>query len=615
MSTDPIQRASQYRLAGHHREAAALCQQRLQQSPDSAPAWHLLGLIHCDMGKYFEATQVLEKAIALDATQAPYFKALADTRSAMGDTDRAILAYRQALSLQNDYFEVHSNLGGLLLDTGHWEEAIDHYRQAVQLRPDIAELHDNLGNALRIGGYCESAISCHEQALRLKPALATAQTNIGSALVKLGRQSEAVRALESALELAPEMPETHFNLAVILSSQGRLDQALTHYRAAGRLRPDYLEAVAAEASLLAELGETDSARKRLEPYADRRTRNSSIALAFSTLAKDADQQHQSIDDLEHLFEHGLSNVEDLRRVHFRLADLYDQTHHYAQAFIHYRQGNELKPRHFDREDYGRYIDMIISTFSRQGLARLPRASNDSQLPVFIVGMPRSGKSLIEQILASHPQVTGAGELGDIREMPRRLEIDTGQPFPAYLGEFGVDQLDELASAYLSRRQAEALPGTRRVTDTMPFNIEQLGFIAMLFPHAHIGHCCRDPRDMLLECYFKDFGGGHTYANDLADLGYRYRQYHRLRGHWKDTLALPQLEIQYEDLVRDPATVSRQLVEYLGLEWQARCLKFYESFNTRLTGKASFKEPINQRSVGRWKNYQRQLTPLIEALQQ
>jgi hypothetical protein len=230
-------------------------------------------------------------------------------------------------------------------------------------------------------------------------------------------------------------------------------------------------------------------------------------------------------------------------------------------------------------------------------------------------MPRSGKTLIEQILAAHPRVTGAGELPDIRDMSSALERQTGAPFPLNVGQLTVDQLGELANDDLSRRIAEAFPHTLRVIDTMPFNIEQLGFIAMLFPRAHIVHCRRDPRDMLLECYFKDFGAGHSYASELADLAYRYRRYDRLCQHWKNALAMPQLEVHYEELVRDPEPVIRRLSEFLGLQWAPECLNFHRSSAVRLIGGQRLREPINDRAVGRWKDYQRHLQPLLEALQQ
>jgi tetratricopeptide (TPR) repeat protein len=615
LNTATLERAAKLRQSRQHGQAETLCRQVLQASPNCAAAWHLLGLISSDTGNFSAAVAMLDKATTLDAAQPAYYKALADAYAATGDNDEAIHSYRQALGLKPDYFEVHSNLGGALLDAGRWDEAVHHYRQAVQLRPDIAELHDNLGNALRIAGYCETAISCHEQALRLKPALVTARSNMGSALSKLGRQREAIEAFESALQLAPDMPEVHVNLAALLASQGRLDEALTHYRTLSRLHPEYLGAVAGEADVLMEMGELDSARRRLEPYAAMRGRHAGITLAFSALARETAQQRDSIDDLDRLLEQGISSAEELRRVHFRLAGLHDQTGSYDRAFEHYRRGNQLKPHHFDRAEHRRHIEQIMSTFNERSMPGLPRAGNDSELPVFFVGMPRSGKTLIEQILAAHPQVTGAGELPDIRDINSVLERQTGAPFPLSLGQITVEQLDELANGYLSRRTAEAFPRTLRVIDTMPFNIEQLGLIAMLFPHAHIVHCRRDPRDMLLECYFKDFGAGHSYANDLADLAFRYHQYDRLCQHWKNTLATAQLEVHYEELVLDPETVSQRLTEFLGLQWEPGCLDFHRSKATRLIGGRRWREPINDRAVGRWKNYQRHLQPLLQALQQ
>ncbi len=615
LQSEALELAAGHRMAGRYQEAEGLCRQILQRSPDCAPAWHLLGLIRSDSGDASEAIQSLTQAVALDATQAAYFKALADVYAAMGDSTRAIQSYRDALRLKHDYFEVHSNLAGALLDTALYAESIDHYQEAIRLRPDIAELHDNLGNALRVAGYAESAIACHQEALRLKPALLAARINIGSALIKLGRLREAVESLESALKLAPNIAEIHFNLAVALSGVGRADSALKHYETAARLRPDNLDAVAGEVSVLTELGDHEAASRRIEPYAAMRERNSNIALAFASLARDADQRRASVASLERLIECGLCHADERRRIHFRLAELLDQLECYDLAFEHYQQGNELKPHHFDRREYHGYVERIISAFAERNLSALAHAKNDSELPVFIVGLPRSGKTLIEQILAAHPQVMGAGELPDISDMIRTLERQTGKLYPLHMDGLTAEQLSSMADEYLSGRRAEVLPGTLRVMDTMPFNVEHLGFISLLFPRARIIHCQRDPRDTCLECYFKDFGAGHSYANNLEDLGHRYLEYRRLSKHWIDVLGLSQLEVRYEELVQTPEVVSRRLVDFLGLEWQPQCLAFHAPGVARLTGKAHFREPINDRAVGRWKNYRQHLQPLFESLQQ
>jgi len=601
--------AMEHQQAGRNDMAQALCQQLLQQAPGYAPAWHLLGLIASDSNHLSDAEKLFNEAIALDPQNPAYYKALADTFGAQGEGRHAVQAYRQALDLNNDYFEVHANLGNILLDVGRVDEALHHYQEAVRLRPDIAALHDNLGNALRISGDPESALVCHEEALRLNPNLLYAYINMGSALNELGRPEEAVNLFKQALQSAPNLPEAHYNLGNSLSDQNNLQSALTHYREAARLRPGFLEAVFGEFSVLMQQGDQGEARKCIEPYADLRDQHSSIAFAFSRLVQNDEQRRTSINDIKSALKRGAPSAEEFRKLHFRMGDLCDAVQLYDEAFEHYQKGNQLKPHPFHRDQYRWFVDQIISSFYPDGLQLLPRATNDSELPVFIVGMPRVGKTLIEQILASHPRVTGAGELPDIGQIASKIGQQTGKQFPSAIERVSADQLTIQADKYLAKRQQELFPDTIRTTDTMPGNIHYLGLINRLFPHARIIHCLRDPADTCLECYFKDFGARHPYANNLVDLGFRYSHYRRLANHWKE-IGLPMLEVHYEELVQNPEETSRRLIDYLGLEWDPQCLQFHISGSSRTKDNQEFLEPINSSAVGRWRHYEQQLQPLL-----
>jgi len=608
-----LQRAMEQQQAGRNDVAKGLCHQLLQQTPDYAPAFHLLGFINGETGNFPEAIKFFKEAIALDPTQATYYKALADTYDSQGNGRQAVLTYQQALDLKNDYFEVHANLANTLLSVGRVNDALDHYKEAIRLRPDIAVLHDNLGNALRISGYPELALSCHKQALRLNPNLAYPYINMGCALNELGRLEEATKSLKHALKLVPHLPEVHYNLANALADQGKLERALVHYQEATRLRPGFIEAIFGEFSVLMKQGNLDGARKHIEPYADMRNQHSSVALAFSRLAQNDDQRRASIVDMERVLDRRAPSVEDLRKLHFRLGDLCDAVQSYDEAFEHYQKANQLKPHRFHRDNYRLYVDQIISSFNPDSLHALPKATNSSDLPVFIVGMPRVGKTLIEQILASHPRVTGAGELPDIGRIVSIIEQQTEKQFPLAVDGISANQLTVLANEYLAKRQQALFPGTIRVTNTMPGNIHYLGLINRLFPQARIIHCLRNPVDTCLECYFKDFGSRHPYTYDLVDLGYRYQHYRRLAKYWKDIVGLSLLEVHYEELVLNPEDTGRRLIDYLDLEWDPQCLEFNVSSNPRTTVTQEIQGPINSCSIGRWKHYEQHLQPLFDTL--
>ena len=236
-------------------------------------------------------------------------------------------------------------------------------------------------------------------------------------------------------------------------------------------------------------------------------------------------------------------------------------------------------------------------------------------PVFIVGMPRSGTSLTEQILASHPEVFGAGELNDINESIAKLPamIRNNNTYPGCIKDLNQEIADKLAQEYLTRLDSFSTE-KKRITDKMPHNFVNLGLISLLFPEARIIHCLRDPRDTCLSLYFQDFGWIHPYATRLENLGNYYVQYKRLMKHWTSVLDTPILTIQYEDIISDQEHISRELVNFCGLDWHDDCLQFYAS--TRTVATASYdqvRQPIYKKSIGRWKNYEKHLDPLTMAL--
>ena len=246
---------------------------------------------------------------------------------------------------------------------------------------------------------------------------------------------------------------------------------------------------------------------------------------------------------------------------------------------------------------------------------MPLLDTPGMVPVFIVGMPRSGTTLAEQILASHPQVFGAGELPDIDDISRQLErvVPGNLKYPDCMELAAADTLRAARDGYL-RKLADLSSGAHRVTDKMPHNFEHLGLIAALFPNARIVHCIRNPLDTCLSIYFNDFNAGHGYATDLGMLGEHYNEYHRMMMHWKNVLPIKIFDLVYEDIIRDQEQISRQLLAYCGLDWDPACLEFYK--NKRTVSTFSYdqvRKPIYTGSVERWRRYEKFLEPLIKAL--
>ena len=260
--------------------------------------------------------------------------------------------------------------------------------------------------------------------------------------------------------------------------------------------------------------------------------------------------------------------------------------------------------------------MRLAYFTPRKLHALPRATHGSRRPVFIIGMPRSGTTLVEQILSSHPEVYGGGDisvLGDVVRSFVRSNPEGTQDYPTCLDAMSLRTCNALAASYLSRLSSIDA-SARYVTDKMLPNFLYLGAIASLFPDAHVIHCTRDPLDTSVSCYMTDFLFGHEFAQDLGHLADYYRQYERVISHWRDTVKFPMIEVSYERIVSNLGGEVRRLLEHLDLSWDERCVNFHR--NPRHVPTASVeqvRQPLYSRSVGRWRKYEKHLGVLIEVL--
>jgi hypothetical protein len=307
-------------------------------------------------------------------------------------------------------------------------------------------------------------------------------------------------------------------------------------------------------------------------------------------------------------------------LHFALGKMYADIGASESAFHNYRAGNGYRKsfmaNRFDPDSFEKQIALFVDTFDGAFFARLKKLGNETRLPVFIVGMPRSGTSLVEQILSSHPGVFGAGELPLINEMAWTfLRQHAGIPFERIFDALDENRINEPADRYV--QILEKLSGdARRVTDKLPGNFLNLWFIALLFPNASIIHCRRDPLDTCLSCYFTHFKQSLPYTDDLTTLGRYYRQYHRLMNHWHAVLPLPIFDVQYEALVENQEAVTERMLAFCDLEWDDRCLAYYNNARPVTTASCmQVRKKIYTGAVGRWRKYERFLGPLIESLGQ
>jgi tetratricopeptide (TPR) repeat protein len=527
----------------------------------------------------------------------------------------------QAIRVKPDYAEAHADLGRLAFAEKRYPDAIASFERVCQLKPDDAEMWMHLAEAYWAEKKYPDGSRAAERAAVLSPKRPAPYNFLARAyLVPPADGKEILDGLEKsemysrkAIELCPEFADAHLHLADSLRSQGKFQEALDSYRRVLVLVPGHPGALGGAASMLEVLGRFDEASEVLAPAVESGIRTIAVALPYAALSRHTGETESAVALLEGLLADSSGERPLRMEGHFMLGKLYDSEKKYEQAFRHYRAANELKPKTFDQWESDLSFDAIITTYDRSRHQRRSRATNRSRLPVFIVGMPRSGTTLTEQILASHPLVHGAGELVHIGKINGHLPELTGVPWPDCMDRLNRKMLDEIAQRHLDELGRMAA-GKARVTDKMPHNFRWLGLIDLLFPEARIIHCQRDPMDNCLSIYCLSFGTSHAYANNLEHLGAYYRQYERLMAHWRRVVRVPILDMAYEDTVADLEQSARKLIEFCGLEWDEQCLRFHElgrAINTHSYDQV--RQPIYKKSVARWKRYENFLEPLKRSL--
>lgn len=465
-------------------------------------------------------------------------------------------------------------------------------------------------------GRLDQAIAHYRQVLTQDPSHAEANYGLGLAFYDLTRYPEAHARFKMATDRNASFPEAFYGLALVEKALGNYDQAFSHLYHAQRLRPDYIDAIAAEAALLEIVGRKQEAFDLLAKYVDRGLVNTNLAVSFASVARHVGQEERALTVLRRAL-----NVPDLahshrRELHFELGRRLNALQRYDEAFAHFREANRLRGAIYDHARHTQLVDEMIRVFNKKGFPEYARATNSSELPVFIVGMPRSGTSLVESILASHPAVFGAGELDFIGLFSRLAPpgLAAKRNLLEVMRDIDVPSINRIADEYLAMLKRLGGEAVVRVTDKLPYNFFRLGLLTLFFPGARVIHCRRDPRDTCLSIYFQNFTGQHDYAYDLRNIGLYYREYLRLMDHWRDVGTLPMLEVQYETLVQSPETQLPRIVEFCGLPWDDACSRFYAT--DRITKTSSYdqvRRPLYASAVGRWRNYESHLGPLIEAL--
>lgn len=478
----------------------------------------------------------------------------------------------------------HNHLGQVLFALNRRAEAIDSFEQALAIDPEHTDAMNNLANLIKTRDL-DRAITLYRRVLALRPAASHAAYNLANAL-QLDDQYDAARQLfERAIQLDPDNHLAHHNLGVLLEQQGRFDAAMTHYQAARGINPKHARSLARLLSL-----------RTYEP------------------------DEQSVRDAETMIGSDRTATPDQVRLHGGLGKHYERRSEFDKAFEHFTAANALSAAQsapFDISRVRTYFDRIIDTFTPAYFESARPVGNPTDQPLFIVGMPRSGTTLTEQILGSHPAVLTTGELPAISRIVRNMWPPYPEPVArteaATLGSWADEYMREL-HAVAAGHSDLAANSALRITDKFPLNFIHLGLIATLFPNARIVHCRRDPLDTGLSCYAERFGLEDDFTTDLRHFGEYFLEHERIMKHWRAVLPAQILELRYEDLVADAEGCSRRLIAHCGLEWDAACLAFqHHDRPIQTPSRWQARQAIYRTSVGRWRCYEKQLAPLIDLL--
>ena len=606
--------------AGDLDGAETLYRKVLDGAPENADALNLWGLIAHQRGEYGSAIGRIQRALAAAPDNAGFHANLGLSLHAAGRLEEAEASLNRALERQPGDPAIEFKLGNVLADLKLYGAAAQAYRRALDAEPRRLGAALNLAAALREARRFDEAAEAYRGALLLDAENPGALAGLGAALGMLGRNDEALESLDAALaaELGPSEAEAaRLQRATVLMALGRTADGVAAMHDALADALDYAERIARIARRHLEQGAHDWAMALLDPLIEDRCPSPEIAWVFALVAPLFARDDEAIDHANRLLQQEGRIDEERRWLHFSLARLYDKKGAYSEAFAHFETANTLFDIRYDRQEIEGFRDASVTTFSRDYMARKLKPNNDSQVPVFVVGMPRSGTTLVEQILSSHPHVHAAGELTAIHEIAASLPsvLETEKPYPHCMTELTDAKAALVARGYLTKLE-DMGAGALRVTDKMPHNFRYLGLISILFPGARIIHCVRDPLDCCFFNFAQEFVAENLpYSTDLADIGHHHRAYQDLMRHWRAVVDLPLLDVHYEDIVAEQEEISRQLVAFCGLPWDDACLRFYE--NPRRARTASFdqvRRPMYAASVGRSRHYRAHLGPLIAALQ-
>ncbi len=596
------------REMGRLKESEKKCRKAVELAPDNPEALNNLGNVLRDNGKLDESAEFYRRATN---ARPEYFEAHVNMAIAFLDNhlyEDASIAAKYAVAFNRDFGMGYSVLSKALCELGVFDQAHMSAQRAIHLDPDQAEPYLDLANVLSKMDQYDDAEASIQEALKQEPDQARAYMQLSEIRERINNYDGAREAIEQALEMSPDMPMLWVRKGLISFFDDAPEEGLEYVEKAIQLSPEWHVPLQHKAEMLISLNRNDEAEVVIRKLL---TKKKDIPGPYSTLTslkKFKSEKDPDFVQMKKLEDKVDSHGQLAAAVyHYSMSDVYEQMKKYDEAFDHLKKASDIKRKviHYIKKTDEGFIQGLKERYSAEFLKNfegLPGCS--SKVPVFIVGMPRSGTTLTEQIISSHPDVYGAGELPDL-----------GQILKDCRSSIEIAEIESLGQRYVDNVSARAKGlNPLRVTDKMPGNYVHIGLISILLPQAKIIHCRRNPMDTSLSCYKQNFAQGQYWSYDLEELGNEYLSYLDIMAHWRDVLPDSFLEIDYEETVENFEEQARKLIDYVGLPWHDACLEPHKQKRTVLTAsKAQVTKPVYKTSVDKWKRYEKHLQPLVKKL--
>nr|WP_247744053.1 tetratricopeptide repeat-containing sulfotransferase family protein [Shimia sp. R9_3] len=597
--------------------AIELGQRAIALPSPSVPALANLALAYYDDGQLEEAKAIHERALVLSPDHIASLNNLGSIARDQKHTDLAISHYKRVLNLAPAHHESRNNLCTVLIERDQLSEALAEAEQVLAHDPKNAEALRNMGRIHLLRLELDEAERHFRKALTLDPSLTTAHLGLSQVFLEKNHPQLALTVAQKALDLDEQNPACLHQIGHAHSTLSDAETARCYYQKALEIDPGFSSSLMGLGHLHMEMGDMEQARDAFQKVAAIDPDDTSALVALSRVSKPKEATNPVFLALERALPKA-DQMSTSKQIAYRfgLADCYDALGRYDEAWAQYEAGAALKRAtiQYDADARDQQVDDIINTFDQETIAALRPFANPTATPIFVLGMPRSGTTLTESILASHSQVFGAGELNDLRKLFETRADGTSAAFPSLLKDPGQKLLKNRIDAYV-QILAQLSDSAAFVTDKMPSNFDMIGLIHALLPNAKIIHVARDGMDSCLSGFTRLFERSQLHSYDQVEMARYYNGYRKLMQHWQQVLPAGALHtVDYQALVADRETTVRDLLSHCGLDWEEACLNFHQTKRrVRTASITQVRQPVYSSSVGKWRRYEKHMSQMSEAI--